>query len=214
MQLIMMLVSLTGGDICVSKIHQKQVQRRIEILEKVLHLMKTKSFEEISVQEICTTADISIGSFYHYFKQKSDILASLMELIDIYMLEHVFPLLTNASALENLKLISRGFAAHIVENGIELSKLISRCCPTEYNIYNEKRPLVQKLAEIVSTGQQKGEFTTLLSPEKTADLLLIALSGVAVDWSRRDGNYSILDRMEEFSALFLPALTCKRSNER
>jgi AcrR family transcriptional regulator len=191
-----------------SRVRQKQMKRRTEILERVMDLLKTAPFEKISVRDICVASGISIGSFYHYFTQKSELLAGLMGLIDVYMQAHVFPLLTDGSEYENLKTISRGFAAHIEECGIEMSKLISGHRPAENEINNEKRPLCQKLEEVVAAGQRKGEFKASPAPEKTAELLLIAMSGVSVDWSRRDGNYPIGERMEEFAELFFPALLC------
>ncbi len=195
-------------EAAVSKVQQKQIKRRAEILEKVIELLKLKSFEDISVQDICDASGISVGSFYHYFKQKSDLLIGLMGLIDFYMADHVFPRLTHKDAYENLRELSRGFATFVNESGIEISKLISRVCPTDYGLDNEKRLMYKKLIEIVSQGQESGEFNAPMNPEKISDLLLIAMSGVAVDWSRRDGSYSISERMDEFTALFFPALLC------
>lgn len=191
-----------------SKIREKQMKRRAEVLEKVMDLLKVKPFEEISVQDICQTSGISVGSFYHYFKQKSELLTGLMGLIDLYMLDRVFPQLTSRSAYDNMKTLSRGFASYIEESGIEVSKLISVSDPTDYSAKNKERPLREKIAAIIENGQQSGAFKKDLSPDRTADLLLIAMSGVAVDWSRRNGSYSIKARMEEFTDLIFPALLC------
>jgi AcrR family transcriptional regulator len=191
------------------KVQQKQEKRRAEILEKVLDLLRVKAFERVTVQDICRVSGISVGAFYHYFKQKSELLTGLMGRIDFYMIDRVFPLLTGQSAYDQLRTLSRGFASYVAESGIELSKLISRSDPTDYSADNKKRPLYEKLTEIISAGQLNGEFRTELSAGKTADLLLIAMSGVAVDWSRRNGAYPIGERMEEFADLFLPALRTK-----
>ena len=204
----MMGLSCQGGP-KVSKIEDKQIKRRAEVLEKVMVLLKIKSFDEITIQDICQTANISVGSFYHYFEQKSELLTGLMGLIDIYMIDRVFPQLSSKSAYDNLRVLSRGFAAYIDESGIEVSKLISKSDPTDYSMDNEKRPLHEKIIDIISTGQQSGEFRNELSSEKIAELLLIAMSGVAVDWSRREGRYSIRERMEDFTDLFFPAILFK-----
>ncbi len=192
-----------------SKIREKQSKRRAEILEKVMELLKAKPFEEITVVDICRASGISVGSFYHYFRRKSELLTGMMGLIDLYMLDRVFPLMTGRSAYDNLKVLSRGFASYIDESGIEVSKLISKSDPTDYSLGSETRPLHEKIEEILLTGQQSGEFKAELNPEKTADLLIIALSGVAVDWSRRNGSYSIRERLEEFTDLFFKALLDK-----
>ena len=136
----------------------------------------------------------------------------LRSLIDIYMKEQVF-LLTDENELENLKTIARKFVVYIDEHGLSRSKLISSCNLSDFDIYGQKRLLWLALTNIVARGQQKKQLTTIFPPEKIADLLLIAMRGVAVDWSRRNGSYSIIERMEEFIDLFFPSLTYTEQKE-
>mgnify|MGYP000846969390 FL=1 len=189
-----------------ANVYQKQMRRRSEIIEKALHLMESTPFSKLSIRDICKAANISTGRFYHYFNSKSDLLVGLFGLIDIELEEQVFPLLTDENELENLKILSRAFAAHVEKNGLERSKLISGCCPSDRDIEGNIRPLWLKVTEIVSRGQEKGQITTIYPAETITDLLLIALRGVAVDWSRRDGSYSLKERMEQFTNLFLSGL--------
>jgi hypothetical protein len=58
----------------------------------------------------------------------------------------------------------------------------------------------------VARGQQSGELRTDLAPEIITDMILIAISGVAIDWSRREASYKLLERMDEFTAVFFKAL--------
>lgn len=190
-----------------SIVRQKQMKKRAEIIQKALQLLKNVPFDDITVQDICAAAEISVGSFYHYFEQKGDILVGLVELIDVYMVETVFPKLTHRSALENIREISRGFAEHIVEGGIEQARLVTACRLTVIDEKQLRRPLWLKLTELVSDGQTQGELSALYTPEQTADLLMIAMSGVAVDWARRDGAYSLERRMEDFAELFFRGLS-------
>lgn len=195
------------------KVRQKRIKRRSEIIEKTLHLIKTTPFQELSVRDICSAAGISIGTFYHYFKQKEDLLIGLLCLVDIYMEEQVFPLLTSENELENLKIIARKFASYITGHGIERSKLISSCSLSDLDIFRQKRPLWLKIAEIMARGQEKKQLTTIFPPEKLADLLLMAMRGVSVDWSRRNGSYSLTERMEEFIALFFTSLAYTKQED-
>lgn len=193
-----------------SKIHQKQIQRRFEIIDKVMKLTEKTPFEDLSIRDICAGSGISVGSFYHYFKEKSDLVCGLMELIDDYMEENVLPLLTNESEFENLKIISRGFAQHIVSCGLEQAKLISICKPTDIDVYGERRPTYKMIEAVVKRGQNSGEFTSDYTSEKITDMILIAISGVAIDWSRRESSHNLMERMDEFVAFFLPALWCNK----
>ena len=73
-----------------SKISRKQAKRRQEIIEAAIPLITSASFEEISVSDICRSIGISIGSFYHYFSKKSDLLIGLLWLIDEDLAENTF----------------------------------------------------------------------------------------------------------------------------
>jgi AcrR family transcriptional regulator len=189
-----------------SKIQQKQIQRRNEIISKVMKLTEKTPFVELSIRDICEGTGISVGSFYHYFKEKSDLVCGLMELIDDYMEQEVLPLLTNESAFEDLRVISRGFAQHILNSGLEQAKLISICKPTDADEFGVRRPTFRMIQSAVARGQERGEFRTDLSPVKITELILTAISGAAIDWSRREAGYNLLERMDEFVTFFFRAL--------
>jgi AcrR family transcriptional regulator len=63
-------------------VKEKQAKRRSEIIESVIPLIASEDFDRISVSDIGKAAGISIGSFYHYLTQKTDILVGLMLIID------------------------------------------------------------------------------------------------------------------------------------
>jgi AcrR family transcriptional regulator len=191
-----------------SKIQQKQLQRRSEIINKVMELTEKTPFEELSIRDICEGTGISVGSFYHYFKEKSDLVCGLMERIDDFMEEQILPQATSESEFENLRIISRGFAQHILNSGLEQAKLISICKPTDVDDYGVRRTTFQMIEAAVARGQKSGEFKAVISSEKATDMILIAISGVAIDWARREGDYNLMERMDEFVTFFFRALIC------
>jgi AcrR family transcriptional regulator len=84
-----------------SKVKQKQIKRRAEIIEAAIVLMNGTPFEELSVNDICAAAGISVGSFYHYFYEESRHPIGLFGLIDDYLIEEVFPKLDHADEAQN-----------------------------------------------------------------------------------------------------------------
>ena len=189
-----------------SKVKIKQIQRRSEIIEKVIPLIGSVPFDELSMAEICKAADISTGSFYHYFTKKSDILVGLLGIIDEYMETEAFACLTSEDEIENLMIFSRHWALYVDTHGLERSKLISTIEPAQEDISGEKRITTVKLEEIMTRGQEKRQIRADLSPEELAQMFLLALRGVTVDWSRVDGRYSVRARMEQYISLFVQAL--------
>ena len=65
-----------------AKVKEKQSRRRVEILEAAIPIIAQGSFEDIGISDICREIGISIGSFYHYFTKKDDLLVGLLWIID------------------------------------------------------------------------------------------------------------------------------------
>lgn len=52
---------------------------RERLLERVMELIWQNSYGSVSVDEICKTADVKKGSFYHYFPSKADLAVAAIE---------------------------------------------------------------------------------------------------------------------------------------
>jgi len=189
-----------------AKIKQKQMQRRSEIIETVIPLLEKTSFEDLSMADICQAAGISVGSFYHYFHAKSDILVGLLALIDEYMETEVFPLLKEQNEIENLKLFAHHWAVYVDEHGLERSKLISSVIPSDEDLSGHKRVSLRRLEQIIMGGQEKKQIRGDIPAEELTDLFFLAMRGVTVDWSRTDGRYSVVSKMDRYIGLFVQAL--------
>lgn len=181
-----------------SKIKQKQQKRREEIVASALGLLTHSDFDDISVSDICRAADISIGSFYHYFTSKNDVLVGLMGLIDIYMEDTVLPLLTSENEAENLRCLAHHFALHVQSGGIERSRVISGVDITDTDISGGCRLTKRLVTDMMRRGQQKGQLTSSLSAERLSDFFMLSLRGVTVDWTRRGGGFDLVSYMDEF----------------
>ena len=141
-----------------SKVKEKQAKRRSEIIESLIPLMTSEDFDKISVSDLCQTAGISIGTFYHYFTKKSDMLIGLLWIIDEDLKENTFPLLTNEDEMENLRMFARGWASYIQSHGLERSKLISGVNPEGWGNLEKERissPYIQKRRRRVRNRSQR-----------------------------------------------------------
>lgn len=189
-----------------SKISRKQAKRRYEIIEAAIPLITSASFEEISVSDICRSIGISIGSFYHYFTKKSDLLIGLLWLIDEDLAENTFPLLTSENELENIRIFSHGWAEHIDRHGLERSKLISAINPDSSDFSESSRESIKKLRELFGKALAKGQVRIKYDADFLTDYFLLMMRSVSTDWSRRDGNYDIVKKMDEFTLFFIDGI--------
>ena len=54
-------------------------KKKEHILQSVINCLKKKTYDELSVNDIVVAADISRGSFYNYFVDKSDAVSTLVD---------------------------------------------------------------------------------------------------------------------------------------
>lgn len=188
-----------------SKIKQKQAKRRTEIIEAVVPIIAKVPFDDISIAEICASIGISVGSFYHYFTKKSDLLIGLLWLIDEDLEKNVFPLLNSEDELENLKVFAHGWATHVHEHGIERSKLISSINPESSDFIEQERLSIAKLGEIISRGQEKGQISREFDKDTLVESFMLMLRSITLDWSRRDGSYSVIEKMDRYMSFAVRA---------
>ncbi|HOZ38231.1 MAG TPA: TetR/AcrR family transcriptional regulator [Anaerolineaceae bacterium] len=58
---------------------QNKLSSRDKLLESAAKLFLDKGYEAVSVNDICKHAEVSKGSFYHYFETKQALFMTLME---------------------------------------------------------------------------------------------------------------------------------------
>lgn len=188
-----------------SRVKQKQAQRRSEIIQAAAPIIADVEFEDISIAEICQRIGLSVGSFYHYFTKKSDLLVGLLWLIDDDLEQRVFPYLIHENELENLHDFAHGWAEHVAVHGLERSKLISSINPDCPDFAEQDRPAVVKLEEIISRGQQKGQISVRRPAAELVEDFLLMLRAVTMDWSRRDGAYGVVEKMDRYMDVAIQA---------
>lgn len=186
---------------------EKGIRRRDEIVEQVIAGLGRFDFKDATVRGICRAVRISVGTFYHYFRDKNDLMEEILGRIDRYLAEEVAPLLTDENELENLVEFGRGFSRYTERVGTAGGGVISTThfpLPSgEPAVRKEHGRILYTLPErLIRRGQEKGQIAPGLDAEETADQLIISLRGQALEWSRRGRSYRIEDKVERFMRLF------------
>lgn len=68
---------------------QKQaIETKLRISEAAMKLLKNTSYDLIKVTDICKEANVSVGTFYHYFESKDIMIISSYSSIDSLIIEN------------------------------------------------------------------------------------------------------------------------------
>ena len=82
------------------KLQAEKMKHNIFITSK--QLIAEKGFDNVTIDEICRTAGISKGLFYHYYRSKDDIIIEGYSECDEYFETHVRRSLTKENHIERI----------------------------------------------------------------------------------------------------------------
>ena len=165
---------------------RQSIASRQKLLEAAQRLTEERGFDNVTIQDICTEAGLSVGAFYHYFKSKEEIILAWYGLADVYFSTEVMPRLRESkmSAVEKMMEFAREQVGFGMRYGSEYIAQLYRA-QLSYNspeFYSENRGIVGGLIELIREGQDRGELKKEISPEQLADELLLIIRGVVLDW--------------------------------
>jgi AcrR family transcriptional regulator len=169
---------------------EERAGKRKEILAAAQRLVFTKGYEQMSIQDIMETLQISKGAFYHYFDSKVALLDGLVE----NMMEEAEALLDPIVAdpqLSATEKLQRYFntAGNFKTAQKEFILTLLRIWYTDQNaIVRQKQEsmalkrVAPKLAAIIRQGVAEGLFTVQY-PDHTAAVLLSLSVGLGDTWA-------------------------------
>ncbi|SCI97357.1 Fatty acid metabolism regulator protein [uncultured Clostridium sp.] len=189
-----------------SKTTKKQTEKRNEIIEAAKIIMDEVGFENVTVRSICKAANISIGTFYHYFNDKGDIVIQLYTSVDEYLKEIETEKLSDEDELKNIITFSKEYGKFVSDSGLSVAKQIfSASINTESNqIYRSKeRDINRIIFDIVKRAKDKNQINSEFGVEEISNMILITIRGIAFDWCKFHGQYDLAKQMENNISIFV-----------
>lgn len=167
-----------------------------KIYQSGVSLMKYHGYENITVSQIAKKADVSIGTFYHHFPSKFDLLVEIYRMGDVYFNEQVPELLrTYQTCPERIIEYFCLYARLSLFNGIEMVRNLY--IPTNEMFLSHGRAMQNLLTEILRAGQKNEEVTDDLSPEEITENLFVVARGVIFDWCLHNGKNDLIAEMRD-----------------
>ncbi len=187
-------------------VKEKQQHKRKELALTFISLIDKKGFNHITVQELCKEANISVGTFYHYFKDKNDVIREFFFLIDEYFKQVVEP---DVAAFSNDLLKIRYFCAYYAYYtnccGLEVCRQISivplLSCQEHFTA--EDRYLSRLLFSFIEDGQRKHQISCVYTAQQLTNMIINMLRGYCADWCKNNGCYDVLMAIDTNCLLYL-----------
>lgn len=182
----------------------KSQQTKEKIYQAGLTLLKEYGYQYITVNNICQLAEVSTGSFYHFFDSKDTLLANFF-----------------SEAYNTMPAVERTFDDPI-EEIISGLCYYSEFCQNQgldfirhfYTPYNKsmalddnspKRPILKKTVEIIEKAIASGFLKEEVNPVQLANDLCTIEKGIIYEWCTSDGSFTIRDKTHAILSAYVKA---------
>lgn len=185
------------NDFCIIEhmtTRQEQARKtKHHIYRTATSLFATSSYEQVTIRDICKSANISIGGFYHYFDSKMDLLNAGFEMFDEQCREH-YQEKTFENNIQAIEFLVQDQSSSINSIGYGAATQIfkSQVTSDDKYILNEERffyqTLYQHVLQAIEQKELKGDAKTI-----TSEILMIT-RGIIYDWGLHEGSYDLVEK--------------------
>ena len=171
------------------------------ILQAAMELSRQKSFDKVSVRDICQKAGITTGAFYHHFRSKEELLLKGFAPLDRYM-EQAMSGYEGEPPQARLGQLLTSYAAFMESLGWELvARYYQLGAPPSHSI-DRRRYTYRTMVECLRQCEEEGKLPSDCTPEWLSDFLFRHFRGVVIDWVIHQGSYPLLSKLTQDYQLF------------
>lgn len=191
------------NDVKLTRKEQAEETKKL-IFNKALELLEEKDFEKITVRDIVKKANVSIGTFYHYYSTKLDVYYETYIIADEYFETVVKPNINQlTNTREKLELFFDYYARYNSEiTDLTLTQILYNSANKCFD-RNSEIGMIPLLISILQEGLDANLIKSDKSAEEIAQFLMISIRGQVYHWCTNDGNYDLREATREHIHLLL-----------
>ncbi len=175
------------------------IETKKKIYDTAVRLLSEKGYDNTSVDDICSASGVAKGSFYHYFKKKSDIIVKTYDDVDERISQEFETLPDDLGIVDKIIYAPMFQARYAIEKGLNYTTQIYRQqIDTEKAFFaSNKRAFISHIREAIQEGQDASLIRRDISAVELSQLVVAFSRGITYDWCLHDGCYDLVDRMEK-----------------
>ncbi len=178
-------------------------------MDAALELTRQKGFDHMTIRDICQKADISIGAFYHYFRNKTDLLKESFYYFDITLDADTMARYDSLTPLLAVKQILTDQTAYTSNEGVHLMTEYYRAIlqSEEKGAADPERAYYKSVQHYVAKAVQAGQLPPAYSVTYLTELFIKTVRGSLIDWCLHGGSYDVVKKTSEQFDLIVKGLT-------
>lgn len=164
---------------------------RLKILDTSIELFEELGYKETTIKEICRVSAVGVGTFYHYFNSKQDILDEFIAFEQEEILREISEY-KDVSFVKRINKLLEILFKYIEMKGKEFmaaflaKNMTSPQSENIFKVYNVRGIL----KDFLIGGEAAGQFRCVESPDYVCEILATVVIGYLSFWSslRDSGN--------------------------
>lgn len=200
-----------------TKRQQQAMDTKSRIFETAMELGANIGYESLNINEICSAAGVSVGTFYHYFSSIDAVFQEQYIAFDHYFTTAIEEAPLSGSLLQDIRHLFILKYEYVSERG---PQFIVRQYRGQFSqietenafFYSKNRIMHTLLIETLRNGILQGELKLPadMSPEFFADSFLVFSRGITIDWALKNASYNLKERgLSMLGTMLQPYLTGK-----
>lgn len=192
-----------------TKRQQRSLQTRENIYNTAMELINRYGYENVTINDICEKASVSVGTFYHQFSSKDEILISCLESEDLIISRLVLPEGSHSLRFKELFMTRNklGTTAKTPELGV--FSTIAHLKNGVTASFSIDRKIYQALLNEVIEGQKEDEFKKSVDPDFFVETALYHIAGLMYAWQISGGTIDIEEKANKAVDFLLDTILVK-----
>ena len=151
-----------------SRRDRKKLETRWRIYDAAMELVAKLGYDEMKIEDICDTADVSSGAFFQHFSNKAALIGAYLDLLKARIGSKLDEA-SNATSLDKLNIINNEIARSSESTTSFTPQLFSAIsAERKLGLDHLDTGLTGTLTRIIKEGQDNGEFSQEWHPELVA----------------------------------------------
>jgi AcrR family transcriptional regulator len=158
---------------------------RLKFRRAFTKLLKTHSWEEVTIKDICKETNVSPGLFYYYYDSKETVMRDKYRAFDEDFAQLMRSLTENSNLYESMFVYVRVYVMKCYEKGENyISQMIKYCLDDSRRdkSWQATRGFFRVLTELIDRAKEAGEIPDKMPSGEMAHVFASALRGQALEW--------------------------------
>ena len=166
---------------------------RDHILAQGMALMKERGYQGTTIRDICEAAEVSVGTFYAYFKDKGELFQYNFHEKGPAFANFLTVSLTGSTACERIMSFVRYYAW--LNIGTDREELEHMFLDPELKSFPGNLEAYDVLYSVVTEGQRTGEITDRLDANRIVDMIRVFQRGCVYEWVMGGRGFDLEERL-------------------